>query len=335
MRLGTACFGLLAVVALSAAVAPRSEAGITVDGDLSDWGITLETDSLGSVHFVYDEAYGYAYTGDTWFRTIGQSGTATLSGGPTVYYHLEDSDDYRLDYYQVGPLYGGQNYDAEALLVTIVDDTLYIAIASGQRPDNQDRWGNIDAMFYAPGDVRIWTDAADSLYGVEVGGGAGGQIPPLSPEEIGADAAGWTYQLDSSGYTQSSAARADATAGSLWHTTESDDWLLGENNVRTQLVGGDEVVGAAVQYVFNYATSLGEHSIIEIAIPYYDTIFNGCVEAIRWSPACANDLLCLSVDLPIPVHVPEPGSFLIWTLLVLGCVGWRWRCKRWRGRSTS
>jgi hypothetical protein len=333
-------FSLLVALAVFAGAVSHATAGITVDGDLSDWGITIDS----SGHLVYNPAYGYI--GDAPVNSVvNKTGTATI-GGVKIHFNLEDSDDDTVDFYRVGPQYGGQNYDAEALLVTVDTNTLYIAIASGQRPDNKAYRGNgADARFYGPGDILLMTDASDAvgpLYGIEVGGGPGAPNP--MPESLDETSAGWTYALQPNGYTDPGASGArlpvDSTpvmAGSLWHTMLSN-WGQGiVSGELTQLLGGD-YVGLA-DYVLNFyqakdingnAQSLREHSIIELSIPYTDTMFNGSVDYVRWSPACSNDILrVLEVRLPPPV--PEPGSLIVWVLLALSCGGcswWRWRRRR-------
>ncbi len=163
------CIKLCAVVVAlgSAIVCSYSQAAITVDGNLSDWGITLGSNG----HFSYAAAYGYTYPGNP---TQGKQGTATI-GGNTVAYDLEDSND-NSNNYQVGPLYGGQNYDAEVLVASVVGSNLYIGIASGQRPDN-------GAQYYCPGDICL--TKGSTTWGIEVGGGPGSTTTPSPPRNHG------------------------------------------------------------------------------------------------------------------------------------------------------
>ena len=82
------CFAFLAALALLAGAVVPAEAGITVDGDLKDWGITIN--STGKL--VYDDtAYG-SYTGSPIGDGLGVKGQ-TVFGGLTIWYHLEDSLD--------------------------------------------------------------------------------------------------------------------------------------------------------------------------------------------------------------------------------------------------
>lgn len=72
----------------------------TIDGSLSDWGVT---------------------------QNIGASGWIPSAG---IHYTLEDQHGSYLN-----PGYGGQAYDAEALYATIADNRLYIALATGHNPN--------------------------------------------------------------------------------------------------------------------------------------------------------------------------------------------------------
>lgn len=101
---------------------------ITVDGNMGDWGIP-------------------AWTGFSTADNVDSPVTGYYNG---VYYWEEDGND---DSY-VGPGYGWQAYDIEALYVTIDSGNLYIGVITGFWPyDN----------FYNMGDIGIDVDG-DSIY---------------------------------------------------------------------------------------------------------------------------------------------------------------------------
>src|SRR4029453_90016 len=107
-----------------------------VDGDPSDWGVTV-ADGNGSIF--------------------------NFPAGVTSM--LEDSSDFDCDPGVLGPHRGGQNFDSEAMGIAFQNSTLFVLIVSGQRPDN-------GFPRYDPGDLRIVTNL--STYGMEMGGGIGG-----------------------------------------------------------------------------------------------------------------------------------------------------------------
>jgi len=255
--------------------------------------------------------YTYDPTTNTEWR--GQM-TATINGvsNCTICYDLEDSND-ASNNYKVGPLGGGQNYDAEALVATVVGSNLYIGIATGQRPDN-------GFSYFAPGDICITTNSG--VFGIEVGGGAG--FSGTANGEITGGQAGTSYNLSAKGYTNSTSTPSNQLAGSIWKGGTWFDGIAGSGGVPTQLVSGGTKVGqlAANDYVYNFDSAFGQHAFIELCIPNYTTLFNDSDGAtIRWAPVCGNDQLSLCVVLPGPgapgASVPEPASVMIWAVLLL------------------
>jgi len=254
---------------------------ITVDGDLADWGVSVD-DSTTSTPA--SNITGYA----------GHSGIGLLG------WMCEDTDDTSNSYY-VGPNYGGQNYDAEFLGVASYGGDLYLAIVSGQRPDN-------GADKYAPGDIRIVTSGG--VFGIEVGGGL---YDSDDGSYIVAGALGTTYGLTDSGYTKSVDTAITQLAGSVWKdaTWYTDPIFPG---VETQQISGGTHVGTA-NYHFtrnSWFTSSeswgGQHSIIELSVSLSTFGAQNTITDIYWRPSCGNDEL--HVELPnIPTNiVPLPGA---------------------------
>ena len=90
--------GVMALVAVAAfAVVALPVSAITIDGNLSDWGVTLPATANAPAA--------------AWANSVGVSSP------------IDDG--------QVGPGAGGQNYDAEVLYATIVGNNLYIALVTG------------------------------------------------------------------------------------------------------------------------------------------------------------------------------------------------------------
>ena len=231
MRCCSIAVGALAVSLSASAV----QAGlVTVNGDLSEWGGNAALDFSLPNNAV---------------------GTATV-GGLTFRYHHEDSSDTAGDSGPLGPNHGGQNYDGEFLGVGVDGTDLVIAIVTGQRSDN-------GFTRFAPGDIRI-TTTNGSIYGIEVGGGAGGG--PGAAITEGAN--GSTYALNSSGYTTGHTSSpgagpgSDHTAGALF-LTDSSDWILDPINGGTPPFDGLQ----PVQLQFTEGTFLERPTISTRWIP--------------------------------------------------------------------
>jgi len=114
-------------------------AALVVDGNLSDWGVHVADNNQSTFNFT---------------ANIGLLGT-----------HIDDQCDLAGDNGYLGPHYGGQNFDAEMMAVALKNGRFYIAIVTGQRPDN-------GLARYNPGDLIIAT--AGGTFGMEMGGGQGG-----------------------------------------------------------------------------------------------------------------------------------------------------------------
>ena len=221
-------------LALALSSAPVSAATITIDGNLSDWGITV---------------------GDN--NTSNFSNLANNIGLLTSF--TEDQSDTAGDSGYVGPNQGGQNYDAEFLGMALQGSMLYVAIVSGQRPDN-------GATRFAPGDLNLTIDGIN--YGIEVGGGNG-----------------WTTGVAATNPAQ--------TAGSVWTNV---DWIVDPiapaTDVQMQVTGTSTQVGNA-DYVYTGNTSTNQHSIIELALDISNLLGEDGegIIGIYWSPSCGNDIV--------------------------------------------
>ena len=259
-------------------------ADLIVDGDLNDWGVSV-ADNDGSI---YDFASDIGLVG----------------------FHEEDQGDTKGAGYTLGPNQGGQNYDAELLSVAFDNNNLFVAIVTGQRPDN-----GFDK--YAPGDLRIETTLG--TFGVEVGGGKGGE----DGSRLVTGDPGSTYVLKSDGSTKTHLANDPAqVAGSMWRDV---NWILDPINPKgpTQFQMDAEqgtLVGLA-DFVFTRNEVTSQHAIMEMALDI--SLFDGAmIESIHWRPSCGNDELDVEVNL-----VPEPATV---AMLGLGLFACRWPRRRRR-----
>lgn len=276
-------------LALALSSAPVSAATITVDGNLSDWGITV-ADNNGS-NF---------------------SNLANNIGLLTSF--TEDQSDTAGDGGYVGPNYGGQNYDAEFLGMALQGTMLYVAIVSGQRPDN-------GLQRFAPGDINLTIDGVN--YGIEVGGGNGSLVAT--------GAAGATFNLNSNGFTTSvGSTNVAQTAGSVWTNVDwIQDPIAPQTDVQMQVTGTSTQIGNA-DYVYTGNTVTTQHSIIELALDISNLLGEDGqgVIGIYWSPSCGNDVVQAFQLAAVPTtEVPEPGTSLVWLLGVGAMAGVRYRRK--------
>ncbi|OAG28056.1 PEP-CTERM sorting domain-containing protein [Thermodesulfatator autotrophicus] len=215
---------------------------INVDGDLSDWGLNTS---------------GFAKNDNNWNPGI-----------PGVFVFQEDqvgSSDY------VGPGYGGQEYDVEAILATFDNNYLYIAIATGF-PQAGTSW---DA-----GDISL---------------------------DIGNDGT-WDYAFIISNYQDGSENRG-LTLGGLYEVSSWLDVYYSSHNVSNpfRMESGTYVGAGSLVYTDDPDHSFSRY-FIELAIPlnlidWSSTIHN--LVAIHWTMECGNDYGT------VVAHTPEPSTYML------------------------
>ena len=191
------------------AEAPALSSTITIDGDMSDWGVTV-ADNNGS-------DFSSPNPTSDWSRALPKT-PMILPATAAMW----------------APNYGGQNYDAEFMDMALQGNTMYLAIVTGQRPDN-------GLKRYSPGDIYLTTP--EGVFGIEVGDGPGGGDGSLITE----GAEGSTYNLRSNGYTQSYGTTDVAqTAGSIW---KDADWIIdplgAPTPVQISINGASTMIGDA------------------------------------------------------------------------------------------
>jgi hypothetical protein len=321
-------YWLFSAVSLLALVATVPSQAITVDGNASDWGITVQNGPLGG-------GVGSSYLpGPTAYSGPGTTGL--IAGTPNP--HSEDSDDRAGTASPLGPHAGGQDYDAQYMAValstptmgTLANSTIYILISTGMRPDN-------GASLFGIGDIRIKAgpNSAPKYFGIETGGGLGAAVT----EGVGN---GNNFVLAGNGTTTAMVGTPVGGAGTVFATPDASDWLLdpipadgppaSHEDDRNQLnygaggVDGSNIVAVA-DYIYTANTltnsgvddggagDQGVHALIELALPaapFLSTDGFGnqyLVFDITWGPSCNNDILHVETGLvPLLITTPEPGT---------------------------
>jgi len=265
-------------IALLGIFGSMSAAAMSIDGKLSDWGVDSSTWVPASgIHFTVDDQVG--------------------------------SGNYRL-----GPGWGGQAYDAEALYAQKSGEVLFIALVTGHNPRTLNQPGSNS---YGAGDFAIdfgrngsfdlginikhaTSVSANGVYTFETFGVEGGVY--MNPT--------WAYGLwDTSGnYTNPSSASYAPDPAHPTHLT-AGTWV---GNVSGLYYSQAPVTGygsnpSDLHYIYEMSVDL---SLLRTAG------WNG-VEAfdIHWTENCANDAILVD---PPGGSVPEPGTLALFGLSALG-----------------
>ncbi|MBI5860835.1 MAG: PEP-CTERM sorting domain-containing protein [Rhodocyclales bacterium] len=273
--------------------------GVTVDGNLADWGVTLANNN-----------------GSNLAHTLGANDASPGCASQNAYFRCEDTND-NSNNYQVTPYWGGQNYDVEFLGMAQHNNTLFFGIATGQRPDN-------GAALYSPGDLFLTINGTE--YVIEMGGGIAGAVGGSAQTQ---GAAGSLFNIDAGGSTTGTVTLADQVAGSVWRvnqgTTRNGIGALGSTrHVQFDATTGQTALGMAQLYATLNTASADQHAVWEVAVDL--SSFNlapgqtfGVVDA-HWGPSCYNDVLSIGGE---GRAVPEPTTLALLGVGFLGLGGLR------------
>lgn len=291
-----------AAAILMAATADSLRAGVTVDGNLTEWGVTNAGVSSWSI--------GGSVSG------------SALGTGFAFNYLREDISDLVDDAAPLGPNLGGQRYDAEFMGVGVDGNNLVIAIVTGQRRDN-------GLQRFSPGDIRITTTAG--VFGIEVGGGQGGTAGTSVVE--GGTGSGSTYALNGNGFTTAHTASTapvsgtEHAAGTMWKTA-AGDWITDPINGGTPPKNGFEPVqvqfnggtyAGTADYMYLFDGTLGSHAVIELSIAL-SNFSNGTITGVQWAPSCGNDFVYVEGQ---AIQTPEPATLVMGLFGIAGVAGMR------------
>ena len=273
--------------------------GMSADGNLSDWGLVVQ----GSDGVVVNQG-----------TTLGDPSSGSSSFNDLSFSFI----------YETGTKPGGgrQNYDTRFFGVGVSGNQLAIAIVTGQRPDN-------GGYKYSPGDIYLSTGAG--TFGLEVGGGYGGNSNPGTAITYASDANGSTYHLNGSGYTLTDGTgHTSGTEYKAGRLVEDAAWIAGAPynqfpNVQIDHgVTGKTILGDSSSIKFHHGRnepSGKQYTVIEalIDLDLLGLSQGGAVTA-SWSPSCGNDPLgsgiTFTTDTP---PVPEPASMALFAFGSIGC----------------
>jgi len=243
-------------------------ASITVDGDLADWGLHRNgnaSDWKPDTTLVPNKQQ-YAVEDQT-----GGAGT------------------------RLNPGWGGQNYDAEALYVSLGADHLYLALVTGLSPNTPN---NPAANSYGPGDFAI---------------------------DFGQDGS-YEFGIETTGNNKGKAYKNVVWDYGLWDVNGAYNPANPDPAHPTSILSGDYAGMGTLVYTSIGVNNMGAHKkdlhyFIEAAIPL--SAFNGYSGKfdVHWTMNCANDAIQADPDLTIP----EPGTLALLPLGLLSLAALRRR----------
>jgi hypothetical protein len=297
---------------------------MSVNGNLSDWGVTVSDYTGSTYHCGSDPS---RCRGTDW-GTLPANGT-TLAGGAKLLgssfdnNSVEDGNDVSNNYGnapQLSPYFGGQNFDAEFMGVAQDNGKLYVAIASGQRPDN-------GYSYFEPGDLKMVVNSAggpaNGTYGVELGGGSGHGGYGNTAAITTTGGKGSTYRLYSSGKVRSVYSLSGQTIGSIWKNAQFLDGINGTEATQIDQNHHGSSAGTLSAIYETQDSSGNQHSIIELEFDLAallgssdPSVWAAYTMDFTWGPSCGNDLVLSGVQLAAgDIPTPEPAAL---TILLFG-----------------
>lgn len=237
-----------------------SAMAITVDGNLTDWGLA-GTSSMTD-----------------WIPTSG------------IRYTVEDQTGSGSFY--LSPGYGGQAYDAEALYATIIGNTLYIALVTGHNPATVSYGaGDFAIDFGKNGSYEVGINYNHSLSATTT------ETALTQWGVYSVPAGGWNYGLWSdgtvAGYTYFNGT-SNVSVGSYTYDKEAHPTYLDSNDVTSSNLLGS-ATGTAVS---NYGRYVYEMSVDVNLL--YQAGWSGEAFNIDWTMNCANDSILVDVPAKVP-----------------------------------
>jgi hypothetical protein len=282
----------------------------------------------------------------TGMASADRGNTLWLPTAPGVRYQIEDQSTGG----KVGPGYGGQPYDLEALYLQVVGNTLYITGVSGN-VDNPATMFPTASGSCASGNCRNF-----GIGDFFIGQGENTAFKPYAAIET----TGLRFSMDGGGFTtgwnrELAQGRVVQVAGTVGNGSTAPNpigWEAGINNWGANFKPGAPTQIAATGYTptaytatFNWEVS-GAHSFYQAVVDL--TSFSSAIPGgltnpftVHWGEICGNDFLQWDPQRPsadgipglsgvVGAQVPVPSSL---ALLGLGALGLA-SARRGRGRRT-
>ncbi len=297
--------GCILVVGAVLAVSGNA-AAFTVDGNLDDW---LSAGQVTGIYNYYDPDVQNPLWGDSWFRPTAAGISYWIEDGPNI-----GSSGY------VGPGYGGQNFDVEAMYAYADTTGLYIAVVTGFDPGGVWSWNGGDPQ-YRPGDLFLdfgdngsW-DLAIETAGLSVG---------LQPEAYGGTV-GNVYGPSGSSPWYTSPVDYDVGPSEIIHDGDvSTDLGTAVFAYSDKVADADDnLTGGTKPYASGDPADYNpqDHNVIEVFLASSWLTGHGYAagEDITissfWTEQCGNDWGGVEPQVTVP-QVPEPTG-----IVMLGCLG--------------
>lgn len=201
----------------------------------------------------------------------------------------------------LGPQYGGQVYDAEAIYVDWNLTTLYVGILTGMPPTHVN-YSPGDILFdfnYSPIDSNLGSTSTPD-YGLVLTTHMG-----LTPGNL---------------YQGTTWLQGEAAASSMYAVAVKTGTVVGTSSTVSMVYAATPITGLGA-----YTTDA--HYFIEAAVPLsaFGSLWTseGLSQSleIRWGPTCANDLISVG----LAATVPEPSTWAGVGLMVAGLIFVRFR----------
>lgn len=333
--------------ALLAMVPFSSQAAVLIDGG-HDWlansiSGNSSSDWVGAsgVSYVYDDSRGDK---NSKYQSgmYGTGGTGTNQSKQAAGY---------------GKPSGGQSYDAEAMYLEVVNNTLHIAIVTGLAPTNT-TWSYGDIFFDLNGDVdtstyidaHTWTGSSGHDYDDDdvkiTTSGDGYEYGLVIRDHTGNDFDDGGRAGVSGGSSDYAWVDYDPGSGEDWERSYSEDWTAGElynvtawnqginssssgkhpvsGYVGTKVTDSSDINHGVISDMGSYN---GTHYVVETSISLIGNAFgasllqsinNGTEINVHWNPLCNNDWIQFTGVLTRDTPVPEPTPL---ALMAIGFVG--------------